>query len=186
MRAGNLSARKLLLTVALVAVTTAACSSSSKSASDATTPSTTPSSAAAATTVPATTPVTKSYSGSSDSSFCNLMRKDEADFNNNKNLSAKTPPELKALYGKFVPALEHAAAVAPNAIKADLESYVTEVKKIDATFAAAQYNLENVNPTVLAGLNTPQLETAFTNINQYFAQVCHITTAPTTSTTSTT
>jgi hypothetical protein len=175
MRAGNFWAKKLLLTVALVAVA-AACSSSSKSADNVTTPS----SAGAVTTLPATTtPVTKSYTGSSDSSFCHLMRKDEADFRNNKNLSVKTPAQLKALYAKFVPALEHAAAVAPSEIKADLETYVTEVKKIDATFAAAQYNLENVNPTVLAGLNTPQLEAAFANVNQYFSQVCHITT-PTT------
>jgi hypothetical protein len=188
MGARNLPPRRLLLTVALVALAAAACGSSSKSAG----PSTTPTSTASNSTLPptssgqsaATTP-TKSFSGSSSSSFCDLARKDKAYFSNSKNVASKTPPELKALYGKLVPALEQAAAAAPSEIKGDFDTYVTEVKKIDAAFAAAQYNLENLDPTTLQKLNTPQIEAAFANIDQYTSQVCHITT-PTTLTTPTT
>jgi len=185
MRARNLSARKLLLTVALVAITVAACGSSSKSAGSSTTSTSAASSSTLPATVPtaaATTPTTKSYSGSSSSSFCNLVRKDKAEFDNNPNLATKTPADLKALYAKLVPALEDAAAQAPSAIKGDFETYVAQIKKIDAAFAGAQYNFENLDPTVLRKLNTPQLETANANLHQYEVQVCHIivTTTPTT------
>jgi hypothetical protein len=184
MRAGNSSARKLLLTVALVMVTAAACGSSSKTADSTTAPSTTAASAGTPTTAsgPAATQPDQSFSGSSSSSFCDLARKDKATFNDNPNIATKTPADLKALYGKLVPALEHAASVAPSAIKSDFEVYVTSIKKIDAALAAAQYNFQNMDPTKLAGFATPGLKTAAARLQQYFAQVCKIT-LPTTPTT---
>ena len=75
--------------------------------------------------------------------------------------------------------LQKAADQAPSAIKSDFETYVQQLKKIDAALRDAQYNFENLDPTKLALLNTPQLETAAANIRRYFTQVCHITT-PTT------
>ena len=185
MRARNSSVGNLLLTVVLVAATAAACGSSSKSATNPTTPTSATPGSTSPTQPAATTPDTKSFTGSSSSSFCALVRKDKAEFNNNPKIATKTPKELKALYAKLVPALEDAAAQAPSAIKGDFQTYVTEIKKIDAAFAGAQYNFENLDPTVLQKLNTPQLETANANLQQYYVQVCHITvtTTPTTPTT---
>ena len=182
MHAGNLSARKLLLTVALIAVTGAACGSSSKTATNSTTATTAASSGSPTTAsgqTATTTPTTKSFSGSSGSSFCDLARTEKAAFNDNKSIATKTPADIKALYGKLVPALENAANQAPSAIKSDFQIYVTELKKIDAALAAAQYNFQNLDPTKLATFNTPQLETAAANIQKYFTQVCHITAATT-------
>jgi hypothetical protein len=184
MRAGNSSASKLLLTVALVMVTAAACGSSSKSAASSTAPTTTAAGAGTATTVagPPATNAPKPFGGSSGSSFCDLARKDKATFNDNPNIATKTPADLKALYGKLVPALEHARDIAPSAIKGDFATYVTSIKQIQSVLAGAQYNFENLDPTKLQGLNSPALKTAAAHLQQYFAQVCKIT-LPTTPTT---
>ncbi len=177
MRAPKLPARGLIAIVALVAISAAACGSSSKNAATSTTPTTVASGAGTPTTV-AGTPTTapsKSYSGSSGGDFCSLIRNDQDAFNNS-DIATKTPDDLKSVYTKLVPALEHAESVAPSAIKGDFKTFVTFFKQLNAAFASAGYNFQNLDPTKFANLDTPAIKTASADIEQYVTQVCHVTT----------
>jgi hypothetical protein len=185
MRARKFS-QKLIITVALLAVTAAACGSSSKGASSSTTPTSAASSSAGSPTTAAGSSVTpttakpKSFSGDSGGSFCNEIRDDTSAFNSS-DIATKTPADLKSLYSKLVPALEHAQSKAPDAIKGDFGTFVTFFKKLNDAFKAANYNFENLDPTKFASLDSPAIQTASTNIENYVVQVCHIKeTTPTT------
>ena len=176
----TLPARRLIVALTIVLLGTAACGSSSKSSASSTT-TTTPAAGSTSTSAPAAaTPTTagESFSGSSDSSFCNEIRDDEAAFRST-DIATKTPPQVKALYANLAPKLESAAANAPRAIKGDFATFVSAYQRLAKVLAAAQYNFENLDPTTISTLDTPQVQVASNRIQQYMSQVCKITTTTT-------
>jgi hypothetical protein len=162
------------LTVAFVAIAAAACSSSSKSASSATTPTTasyagTPSTSAG---TPTTGPA--SSAGTSGANFCGLVRDEESALNPARDLETMTPAQLQSLFSKVGPALQHAEPVVPGAIKGDVAVLVTVFGKLDSALASAQYNVADLNPSILEELDTTQARTAFANVLRYVEQVCDV------------
>ena len=167
-------ARAVIVAVVVVMLATSACGSSSKSSdSSSTTASSPPTSAPVAVTP--TTAETFTFTGSSDSTFCAEMRADEGAFRST-NIATKTPPQVKALYMDLVPKLESAASHAPTELTGDFATFVTAYKQLVKALAAAQYNYENLDPTTISTLDTPQVQAASGRIQQYMTQVCKITT----------
>jgi hypothetical protein len=166
---------KSLLAVAIfVALGATACGSSSKSGSG--TSTTAPGSSGGSTSSPAggsTTTIKLSGSGSSD--FCNLARADDKAFSN-FNPTGSSAADLKKQFENLGPALQQAADKAPSEIKGDFETFVNAFKPYLQALADANYDFTKIQPSSVAGLESPKVQAASDHIEQYFTQVCHITT----------
>ena len=163
--------RTFIVAVAIFAIGLGACSSSSKSTS-----------APSANTSAGLTPTTAnsgggsgaaSGGGSGGGSFCDEVRNDQDAFQNS-SIATKTPADLKTLYSKLVPALEHAQSEAPSAIKADFATFITGFKALNSALDAAGYDVRKLSPSSLAGLDSADFKAASDHIETYITQVCHI------------
>jgi hypothetical protein len=169
---------KSLLAVALfVALGATACGSSSKSATGTSTSapgssggSTSPSDSGSTTTI--------KLNGSGSSDFCDLARADDKAFSNFDPTSVSAA-DLKKQFENLAPALQQAADKAPSEIKGDFETFVNAFKPYLQALADANYDFSKINPTSVSGLESPAVQTASDHIEQYFEQVCHITTPST-------
>ena len=168
---------RLVVLIVLVAVGATACGSSSKGAASNST-STTAASPAAGSSGSIGTTTTGKLSGDSGSSFCDLARSDETAFKSN-NITTNTPADLKKLYENIGPKLAEAESKAPSAIKGDFHTFVTAFAQVVKALSDANYDFKKVSPTAFASLGTPAIKAASDHIDQYFAQVCHITTPST-------
>jgi hypothetical protein len=172
-------ARKLLIIVALIGIGAAACGSSSKTASSSS-PTTVASSPGTPTTAGGTQSTGgKSYSGSSNGSFCDAVRNDANTFKG-ATPDGTSPEDLKALYGNVLPALEKAQSKAPSAIKDDFDTFISAFKQVNAALKAANYDVTKLNASTFTALSSQDFKTASDNIEQYVTQVCHIDTTATT------
>jgi hypothetical protein len=167
---------RLMVVAIFVAVGATACGSSSKSATGSTT-----SNPGSGTTAPGSTgatPTTKALSGNSGSNFCDLARRDSAAFSA-RNVAAFRASDLKKEFENLGPALQQAENIAPNAIKGDFQTFLNAFQPYLKALAAANYDFTKLNAASVQGLGSPQVKAATDHIQQYFTQVCHITT-PTT------
>jgi ABC-type phosphate/phosphonate transport system substrate-binding protein len=144
-------ARQLVVLAVLVAAGATGCSSSSKSATH----------------------------GSSQSQFCDLARKDQAEFNGASPAGA-TPTQVKKLYENVRSALDQAQSVAPSATKGDFDTFMTAYNRFLKALAAAKYDFTKMTPTATQLLGTAQVRAASAHITQYVQQACKINTTPTT------
>jgi ABC-type phosphate/phosphonate transport system substrate-binding protein len=166
--------RKVIVAVMLLAAAATACGSTSKSAST-TTPTTTPgASPGTPTTVGSGTPTTKAFSGSSGSGFCDQARSFASAFKSS-SFGTKTPADLKNAFKNLQSELDHAASVAPSAIKGDMQTLAAAYRPILKAFADANYDFTKLSPTALSSFSNPQFAAAAGHIGQYFSQVCHVT-----------
>ncbi len=122
--------------------------------------------ASAATKVP-------SFSGSASSKYCGLARQ----FSQATSPSLSSDPKVlsdqfDALSGQF-------QSVAPAPIKADVDTVITTIKQLVASFKAANYDVSKINPADMAALQDPKFVAATQRVEAYDAQVCGITTTST-------
>jgi hypothetical protein len=152
-------AKSLFAVVMFIAIGATACGSSSKGATG---------SAGAA-------PTTGKLTGSSSSNFCDLARADAKAFSDN-NPSGMSVDDLKKQYENLGPALQQAADAAPSAIKGDLETFINAFAPYLQALSDANYDFTKIDASSVAGLQSPSVQAASDHIQQYFTQVCHITT----------
>jgi hypothetical protein len=171
---------KSLLAVAVavfVAIGATACGSSSKGSTGSVTSA--PGSSTASTGSPSGgTTTTVKLKGSSSSDFCNLARADQKAFNG-ANVAALSAADLKKDFENLGPTLQHAADAAPKAIKSDFLVFINAFEPYLKALADANYDFTKIKPTSVSGLQSPAVQAASEHIQQYFTQVCHIT-SPTT------
>ena len=170
-------ARKLTVVVALAALGLGACGSSSKSAG-----STSPTVAGAAgsqssagdtSTTAAPSSANNGGGGGGGGDFCALLRKDQAAFAGS-DIATKTPSDLKKLYSDVVPEIEKAESKAPDAIKADFATLVTNLKTLVKALDDAGYDVTKVDPNSFKDLADPKFEAASQRISTYVEQSCGI------------
>jgi hypothetical protein len=168
-------AKSLLAVAVFVAIGATACGSSSKNSTGSVTSA--PGSTTASTTGPSgsgTTTTTTKLSGSSSSDFCDLARADEKAFSG-ANAASLSSENLKKDFANLGPALQHAADVAPKAIKSDFEVFINAFKPYLKALADANYDFTKIKPSSVTGLESPGVQAASDHIQQYFTQVCHLT-----------
>ncbi len=152
--------RALISAAVLVAALSACGSTKSKVAANST--ATTVAGGSTATTAP-------SFSGNSNSTYCDLARQAEG--------SAKVNPttDMKANFAKFNAISGQFVSKAPGAIKADAQTLVTGVKKLEALLASVNYDFTKLSASSMASLNDPALTAASLRIVAYDKQVCGLT-----------
>jgi hypothetical protein len=167
--------KSLFAVAILLAIGTAACGSSSKTSTGSVTSA--PGSSTESTGSPgaAGTTTTIKLSGSSSSNFCDLARADDKAFSSSSPAGV-SPSDLKKQYENLGPALQQAADKAPSAIKGDFQVFLNAFKPYLQALADANYDVTKLNVSSLQGLDSPAVDAASNHIEQYFTQVCHITT----------
>src|ERR1700690_905296 len=78
--------------------------------------------------------------------------------------SGSGPDALKALYAQTRQEEQDAAKSAPSAIKGDLETVFSASNSFFDALAAVNYDFMKVDPSALAKLNTPALQSATQNV----------------------
>ncbi len=165
--------KSLFAVAILVALGATACGSSSKTSTGTATSapgSTSPSGGGSTTTI--------KLKGSSSSDFCDLARADDKAFSN-VNPTGLSTSDLKKQFENLGPALQQAADKAPKEIKGDFQTFINAFKPYLQALADANYDFTKIKPSSVTGLESPAVRAASNHIEQYFTQVCHIT-SPTT------
>ncbi len=67
-------------------------------------------------------------------------------------------------------------ATAPSAIKADADTVIGALKKLETSFKNANYDVTKIQPTDLAPMQDPKFTASTARIDAYDSQVCGITT----------
>ena len=161
--------RRAMLPIALAIVIFSACrgGSSTKATVSANKSATTTAGGTTA-TASGDTATTKapSFSGSSNSNYCDTARRIEA--------TAKANPstDLKSSYQQLDKVAAQFIAIAPSAIKADAQTLIDGLKKLEKALAAANYDFTKVDPSTLAALQDPNFAAAAERISAYDKQVC--------------
>jgi len=75
--------------------------------------------------------------------------------------------------------LQHAADIAPQAIKSDFEVFINAFAPYLKALADANYDYTKIKPSSVQGLQSSTFQAASQHIVQYLSQVCHITTPST-------
>jgi hypothetical protein len=147
--------------VLVVALVLSGCGSSKKTTATA--------SATGTTAAPKTTSA-PNFHGSSNSKFCDLARQLEA--------KAQVSPnaDLKTTYAQLDSEISQILAVTPSAIKADMVTLTTGIRKIRDALAAANYDVTKLDPSSLQSLDSPEFKAAGDRVSAYGQQVCGITT----------
>ncbi len=115
---------------------------------------------------------TVNFGGNGGSSFCDYARKVTAA---SKQQSTGTDPgALKKRIQASSDALAHAASIAPSAIKADFDTFLSGLRPYLAALAAANYDTTKIDRGKLQVLRDPKFTTASGRITQYMAQVCKV------------
>jgi hypothetical protein len=175
----TMRARTSVLMLALLTIAAAACGSSSNKGAGSSSSTTVGSANGSTITSSPSGPTTStSFTGSSGSSFCDYGRRAQAAFSG--SAAARTPQQLRTLYANLGPILDHAHSLAPDAIRPDFDIYVTGYRQLVKVIAAANYDVTKVSRTAVQAVETPQVTAASQHIAQYFQQVCHLSTTPTT------
>ena len=161
--------RRALIPLALAIVILSACGgSSNKAAVSANNSATTAAGGGSATTVSGGTATTKppSFSGSSNSNYCDTARRIES--------SQKINPttDLKTAYQQFDKDASLFISIAPGPIKADARTLVDGVKKFEAALAAVNYDVTKIDPATIASLQDPNFKAAADRVVAYDKQVC--------------
>jgi hypothetical protein len=169
-------AKGLLAVAVFVAIGATACGSSSKSSTGSV--SSAPGSPTASNGSSGGTTTTIKLKGSSSSNFCDLARADDTAFNG-ANVATLSADDLKKDFAKLGPALQHAADVAPSAIKGDFQVFIKAFEPYLKALSDTNYDFTKIKPDSVSGLESPAVQAASAHIQQYFTQVCHLTT-PTT------
>ncbi len=160
--------RRAMLPTALAIVIFSACSggSSNKATVSANKSATTTSGGTTATASGATTTKAPSFSGSSNSNYCDTARRIEA--------TAKANPstDLKSSYQQLDKIAAQFIAIAPSAIKADAQTLIDGLKKLESALAAVNYDFSKIDPSTLATLQDPSFAAAAEHISAYDKQVC--------------
>jgi hypothetical protein len=111
------------------------------------------------------------------SDFCAFNKQAEATFGNQP--ATLSPTQVKALYKKLLPALDHASSIAPTEIKADFQTIDAAFHRIDKELAAQGYDEAKMNPAALQALTNSQMTAAQDRVTKYTRAHCHDTTATT-------
>jgi hypothetical protein len=161
------------------------CSSSQVKTTGANTPAAGPSSSAAAGA--ASTPTTAGASSTAAStssgggavslgggSFCSVAKKVQAEQASSAAAATDSPDSLKALLIQANQELQAFVAIAPSAIKGDVQTLATAEKSFFTAIQAANYDVTKVSPSALTDLDTPAVTTATDHITAYLASQCGI------------
>jgi len=111
------------------------------------------------------------------SDFCAFNKQSEATFGNEP--ATPTPKQVKALYKKLLPALDHASSIAPAEIKADFQTIAAAFHRIDKELAAQNYDEAKVNPAALQALTNSKMTVAQDRVSKYTDAHCKSTTTTT-------
>jgi hypothetical protein len=193
------SARRLALGAGLLATATllAACSSSSNgnptalinagsssssgAAGAASSPVAAASTKAASTQAPSTKAAsTKSSGGGGGSvslgsgSFCDIARNQEAQQQKEVSAFSGSPASLKTIEEQDAKLLPEFLAIAPAAIKPDVQEIVAVDQQLLTALRKANYDVTKLAPSALSGFDTPALTKASDDITAYLSKTCGI------------
>jgi hypothetical protein len=90
------------------------------------------------------------------------------------SLSLGSPAALQKFEAQSLAKLQQFLAIAPSAIKSDLEVIVAADRQLYNALAAAHFDMHSMNTAALASLDTPQLKRAVRSITAYLASACGI------------
>jgi hypothetical protein len=90
------------------------------------------------------------------------------------SLAVDSPAALQKFEAQTLAKLKEFVAIAPSAIKGDLEVLVAADQQLYNSLAAAHFDMRNVNPAVLSKLDTPQFKKAVHAITAYLSTACGI------------
>jgi hypothetical protein len=90
------------------------------------------------------------------------------------SLSMDSPAALQKFEAQSLARLQQFVAIAPSAIKSDLEVIVAADRQLYNALAAAHFDMHSMNTAAFARLNTPQLKRAVRSITAYLASACGI------------
>ena len=90
------------------------------------------------------------------------------------SLSVDSPAALQKFEAQSLAKLQQFLAIAPSAIKGDLEVIVAADRQLYNALAAAHFDMRSMNTAALARLDTPQLKRAVRSITAYLASACGI------------
>jgi hypothetical protein len=166
--------KSLLVVAMLVAIGTAACGSSSNSSTGSVTSAPGSSSGSTSSSDSGGSTTTIKLNGSSSSDFCDLARADDKAFSN-VDPTGLSASDLKKQFENLGPALQQAADKAPSEIKGDFTTFINAFKPYLQALADANYDFTKIQPSSVSGLESPAVQAASDHIEQYFTQVCHIT-----------
>jgi hypothetical protein len=133
--------------------------------------------AAQAGTPGGTTPTTKvpGFSGSSSSSFCDDARR--------LSQTTRFTPDttnLKTVFQDFDSYSGRLESKAPSAIKADVKTVVDAVKRYEGVLQGVNFDYTKLTPAQLQAFTDPNVTSASERVTAYLAQVCHVSTATST------
>jgi hypothetical protein len=143
---------KFLLAGAVVVLALGACSSSSK-----------PSASGPTTTTKVLT----------QADFCAKVQS-QADAFDLSGISGKSKDELKRIYNDNADQLDQLVAIAPPAIKDDMQSAVNLIKQVHAALVDVDYDPSQLSLSALPGLTSPSTLAAGARIASYLRDDCHI------------
>jgi hypothetical protein len=164
---------------ALLATATllSACSSSGSSAGSGST-SSTPAGTSSTSSSPSATSSSKSSGGGSLSlgggSFCSVAKDQQAQESKEEAAFEDTPAALKSYEQTAAKELPGFAALAPAAIKPEVEEVVQVDQKLLAALAKVNYNMAKMPQSTLSAFSTPALTAANQQIISYLASACGI------------
>jgi hypothetical protein len=192
------SARRLALGAGLLATATllAACSSSSSGtptalinsgsssssgpAGAASSPVAAASTKAASSKAPSTKAASTKSSGGGGSgslgsgSFCDIAKNQEAAQQKEISAFSDTPASLKTIEEQDAKLLPEFLAIAPAAIKPDVQEIVTVDEQLLAALQKANFDVSKIPPSALSGFQTPALTKASNDIATYLDKTCGI------------
>ncbi|HEX7276553.1 MAG TPA: hypothetical protein VF244_04200 [Acidimicrobiales bacterium] len=115
-------------------------------------------------------PVDTSFTGQGGAEFCELL----ATFTGGQEqLSANaSPDELRAAFGESITAINQAAGVAPDEIKADVDTVAASMKSFETAMSNAGYDVTKVNAADLAALQSQAFLSSVTRMGAYLSSVC--------------
>jgi hypothetical protein len=113
------------------------------------------------------------------SNFCQQARvEQQAQQKSASELAIDSPAALEKFEKQALTKLPGFVAIAPAPIKGDIQVLVAADQKLYSELAAVNFDIRKLNPSTLAGLQTPQFTKAADAIDAYLRQTCGITTTP--------
>jgi hypothetical protein len=113
--------------------------------------------------------------GLSAAGFCAVAKQEQARSEKEANAySTGDPAALEKLETDGVNELQKFVAIAPSAIKSDVEVIAAADQKLFAALKQAKFVIKNVDQSALASLQTPAFTAAEKHITTYLATTCGI------------
>ncbi len=115
-------------------------------------------------------PVDTSFSGQGSGDFCRLITTFTSE--QEKVSPTASAAELEAAFEESLGSINQAVAVAPEEIKGDVVAVAQSVQEIEAAMSAAGYDIEKVDASALASLQSPAFLNSVTRLSSYLTSVC--------------